>query len=104
MNRKDDWNYVKAFSNGFHGLPVSRESNGDLFAELARVINVDNLHEIVLYPLDFVQYVLESYGLAKTKVYQAIENAKRAQLHGSDLTRWFQADNEVGNEHSLDGD
>lgn len=104
MNRIENCGYVQASSTGFQGLSISLESNADLFTELARLMNMDDLHEIILYPLDFVRDTLEYYGLTRTKVYQAIENAKRAQIHASDLTGWFHTDNEVSDEHSGDVD
>ena len=52
-------------------------------------------NEIALYTLDFVRYILQHYNFPINNVFLALENAKYARLHVSDLSLWFTMNNEV---------
>jgi hypothetical protein len=64
---------------------------------LSSLIDRQYSNSIALYTLDFVGYILEHYHFPASNVFVALENAKRAQLHASDLALWFARDNEVNN-------
>ena len=78
-------------------MHITQESNFDIFTQLSSLIDIRYINSIALYTLDFVGYILEHYNFRVTNVSLALENAKRAQLHASDLALWFAMDNEVNN-------
>ena len=49
----------------------------------------------LLYTIDFVRYILERHHFQVTDAFLALENAKMAQIHTSNLSLWFNMDNEV---------
>ena len=66
-----------------------------MFTQLNSFIDVPYSNSIALYPLDFVEYILKHYNLRVANVFLALENAKQAQSHSSDLALWFAIDNDV---------
>jgi hypothetical protein len=85
----------QAFAIRYNGVHITQESNFDIFTQLSSLIDIRYIHNIGLYTLDFVGYILEHYNFRVVNVILALENAKSAQLHASDLALWFSMDNEV---------
>ncbi|CAF1144863.1 unnamed protein product [Adineta steineri] len=84
-----------AFAIRYNYIYITSETNFDIFTQLSSLNNVQYSNTIGLYPLDFVGYILEHYNFHDTNVFQALESAKCAQLHASDIALWFSLDNEL---------
>lgn len=66
-----------------------------MFTQLNSFIDVPHSNSIALYPLDFVEYILKHYNLQVANVFLALDNAKQAQAHSSNLALWLSIDNDV---------
>jgi hypothetical protein len=89
--------YLKAYNIRYNCIHITQESNFDIFTQLSSLIHIQYSNSIALYSLDFVDYILKHNNFRVMNIFLALENAKRAQLHASDLALWFTMDNEVNN-------
>jgi len=89
--------YFKAFAIRYNCIPITQESNFDIFTQLSSLIDVQSSTNIGLYTLDFVDYILKHYNFQEANVWFALDNARHTQLNVPDLALWFTMDNEVNN-------
>ncbi|CAF1522899.1 unnamed protein product [Adineta ricciae] len=80
---------------GHNCVRITSETNSSIFSQLVSLNNMEHSDSITLYSLDFVNDLLKHYQFPIADVFLALENAKCAQLHESDLARWFAIDNKL---------
>ena len=82
-------------TNGHNCVRITSETDSSIFSQLVSLNNMEHSDSITLYSLDIVNDLLRHYQFPIADVFRALENAKCAQLHESDLARWFAIDNKV---------
>ncbi|CAF0972743.1 unnamed protein product [Adineta ricciae] len=80
---------------GYNCVRITSETDSSIFSLLVSLNNMEHSDSITLYSLDFVNDLLQHYQFPIADVFLALENAKCAQLHESDLARWFAIDNKL---------
>ncbi|CAF0999056.1 unnamed protein product [Rotaria sordida] len=90
-----------ALSIRYTCVHITQEFHFDIFTQLSSLFDIRYLNNIGLYTIDFVGYILEQYNFPIINVFRALENAKQAQLHASDLALWFTMNNELNTSFTL---
>lgn len=86
---------MKALAIRYSCVYITQESHFDIYTQLSALYDIRYVNEIALYTLEFVGYILENYNFPITDLFIALENAKNARLHATDLPLWFTINNEV---------
>ena len=86
---------LQAAFKGLNGREIHRQSDDEIFRQLAPLMGASPPTRLVLYTVDFVRDILSSCQFAVTSLYSALDEAKRVQIRSADLLQWFLKDNEA---------